>query len=60
MELRLGHHVIRLEMQGHPFREWSHIQETRVAKLGEKAVCGDHKPHLQRLEDSPVGEGLEY
>ena len=33
-ELRAGHHVIRLETRGgDPFREWGHIQETRVAKL---------------------------
>lgn len=45
--------------QWDPFREWRHIQEIRIAELGEKTACRGQEPCLQRLEESPVGEGLD-
>lgn len=49
-ELRLGHHVLRLETDGHPFREWSHSQETRVAKLEKRQHAGAKKLIFRDLE----------
>lgn len=54
MELRLGRHVIRLETNGDPFGEWSHIQETRVTTWEKGQYAGGQESSLQGLEDSLV------
>lgn len=57
VEPRLGHHGMRLETKGDPFREWSHVQGSRAPSLETGQYAGGQESVFRDLpEDRPVGE----